>query len=337
MIDFVIVGGGLAGTTLAWRLWEMGVSFRLIDDGAPRTSSRVAAGLLTPITGQRPTLSWRWDTLAAEAFRFYPTIEAQTGERFFHPRPMVRIFDTERERQDFETRFVDISTTAAPLALPNFDTPHGGAGIPGAARLDVQRYLTASQAFLTAKSRYHVGEISITPHIHDELQARHVIFCQGFRSNPLFPMVRFAASKGEILTLRIPDHPETRTINRLGKWLTHITADIYRAGSTYDRVALDSQPTEAGRGAVLASLAKTLRSPVEVLDHQAGVRPIIHVSRPILGVHPDQPRWAFFNGLGSKGSLTAPYFAKQLAEHLVHGQALDPEVGWDTIPLERTP
>ena len=98
MTDFAVLGGGLAGVTLAWRLHGLGASFRVHDRGEPATASRVAAGLLTPVTGQRPALSWRWAELAAEAFAFYPRVEAVTGARFFHPGPMVRLFDGVKER-----------------------------------------------------------------------------------------------------------------------------------------------------------------------------------------------------------------------------------------------
>ena len=33
----------------------------------------------------------------------------------------------------------------------------------------------------------------------------------------------------------------------------------------------------------------------------------------------------FFNGLGSKGSLRAPWLARHLAEHLLDGRLLEPE------------
>ena len=51
--DVIIVGQGLAGTTLAWHLREAGQRVLVIDACEPVTSSKIAAGLITPITGQR--------------------------------------------------------------------------------------------------------------------------------------------------------------------------------------------------------------------------------------------------------------------------------------------
>jgi glycine oxidase len=59
------------------------------------------------------------------------------------------------------------------------------------------------------------------------------------------------------------------------------------------------------------------------VDHRAAVRPIICESRALIGRHPARENLAFFNGLGSKGSLHAPYFASQLAAHLVDQAPLE--------------
>ena len=59
--DAIIVGQGLAGTTLAWCLLEAGLSVLVTDREEEVTSSKIAAGLITPITGQRLALSWQVD------------------------------------------------------------------------------------------------------------------------------------------------------------------------------------------------------------------------------------------------------------------------------------
>jgi len=51
--DVAIIGQGLAGTALAWQLHMKRRSLLLIDSGDPSSASRIAAGLMTPITGQR--------------------------------------------------------------------------------------------------------------------------------------------------------------------------------------------------------------------------------------------------------------------------------------------
>src|SRR5262245_56991254 len=102
-VDFVIVGQGLAGMTLAWQLRRRGQHVLVIDrEGGG--SSRIAAGLITPVTGKRLARSWRWDELFPAAVAFYRSLEVETGEAFFHQRPALRLFADEAERDEFDRR-----------------------------------------------------------------------------------------------------------------------------------------------------------------------------------------------------------------------------------------
>jgi hypothetical protein len=49
---------------------------------------------------------------------------------------------------------------------------------------------------------------------------------------------------------------------------------------------------------------------------QAGIRPSVRDRRPLIGIHPEFPNVSIFNGLGTKGVTLAPFFAKELVEHL---------------------
>jgi glycine oxidase len=311
MTDIAVVGGGLAGCAVAWHLHFRGVPFTLFDRGEaahPFSASRVAAGLLTPVTGQRPALTWRLDDLAPAAWAFYRRVEALTGRTFFHPGPTLRIPASAEERERL-LRFADHVTPVDDVPEA-FATPFGAVALEPAARLDVPAYLRATAAYFAVRGQYEVADVTTPP-------GGRVVWCTGFADRTL----PFAASKGEILTLRVPGLTETRTVNRLGRWLTNVGPELYRAGSTYDRAALDDTPTAAGREAILAKLSQVLRSPVEVVGHVAGVRPIVHVSRPVVEA---TATGIVVNGLGSKGALTAPYFAAMVAAHLVDGTPLDP-------------
>ena len=61
--NFLIVGQGLAGSLLAWELLARGKRVFVVDRDEPDTSSKVAAGIVTPITGQRVAPSWRVDDI----------------------------------------------------------------------------------------------------------------------------------------------------------------------------------------------------------------------------------------------------------------------------------
>src|SRR4051812_44107131 len=102
--DIIIVGQGLAGTTLAWVLQQRGLRVCVIDRGEPNTSSKIAAGLITPVTGRRMAASAGFGELFPVAAAFYDRIESETGARFFHRNRAVRLFVDGAERAAFETR-----------------------------------------------------------------------------------------------------------------------------------------------------------------------------------------------------------------------------------------
>lgn len=322
-IRVLIVGQGIAGTTLAWQLRWRGVSVALIDRGEPATASRVAAGLMTPVTGQRLAKSWRLDDLWPAAVAHYQRAEAETGERFFRPGPMLRLFQSADERAAFEAKATAFGEWVKPLDPPvsqgDFAAPFGGFEMPTAGRLEVARYLDASRRQLPVMTADLAADFDLSGDgvrvVRLGLTADRVAFCRGVGDvgNPWFADVRFHPAKGEILTVRIPGLAETRIVHH-GVWLVPLGGHLFRVGATFDRDNLDTVPTAAGREEVLAKLRALVRRAVKVVEHQAAVRPVIAAGRPTLLRHPTDPRLWLFNGLGSKGSLLAPYFAAQLAE-----------------------
>ena len=347
--DTIILGQGLAGTTLAWALRSVGVRALVVDRDEAVTSSRIAAGLITPITGQRLAMSWRFDELWPVAIAFYRHLETVTETSFFRTGPMVRLILHAEEQLKFvkkqDAAFRRLIAHPVPLVNADwFADPYGGFEMAPSARLDVAAYLDASWRYFQIQGLYRKDSVQIPDDIALStdgvtiprlgVAATRLVFCQGFSgvNNQWFSNVRFGAVKGEILTLRIPELNEPRTINRHGTWLTPLGNGLFRAGATYDRTNLDQVPTTAGREAILTQISQFVRLPVEVIAHDAAVRPIVPSNRPVIGIHAKYPQLAYFNGLGSKGSLSAPFFAMQLANHLASGTAIEREVDLQELP-----
>jgi 2-polyprenyl-6-methoxyphenol hydroxylase-like FAD-dependent oxidoreductase len=92
-IDILIIGQGICGTMLSWFLNKAGKSFLVIDDNNANTPSKVAAGIINPVTGRRFVYSWMIDTVmpfAAETYNeigiFFnqKIIEQKASSIFFH-------------------------------------------------------------------------------------------------------------------------------------------------------------------------------------------------------------------------------------------------------------
>ena len=51
-MNILIIGQGIAGSCLAWELKRRGSEFTVADRPVAETASRVAAGLVNPLTGR---------------------------------------------------------------------------------------------------------------------------------------------------------------------------------------------------------------------------------------------------------------------------------------------
>ena len=51
-VDYIIVGQGLAGTMLAYKLQNAGQKVFIIDNAHTQAATHVAAGIINPITGR---------------------------------------------------------------------------------------------------------------------------------------------------------------------------------------------------------------------------------------------------------------------------------------------
>lgn len=78
-VDLIVVGGGLAGAAVCWQAHRRGLQFALFDRRDPDSSSRVAAGLVTPITGARAAPSWRWEEFFGPASSHYRAVQNTVG------------------------------------------------------------------------------------------------------------------------------------------------------------------------------------------------------------------------------------------------------------------
>jgi len=352
-LDFVIIGQGLAGTTLAWQLKWRGLRGLIVDRDDGTAASKAAAGLMTPVTRKRLVPAWRLDETWATANDFYRRVEKETKSQFLTQPGQVRLFENEESKAEFERR--DWSSHSVEIRQPqmlvddtSIDAPLGGFELPTARRLDVPAYLEASRKEFLANDMLRIANLNPatdlkiengTVHFSNpDVRAKRVIFCQGAHGakNLWFNDVEYKSARGEILTLKIDGLAETRIVNQV-VWLVPCGNGIFKAGSTYDFENLDLGATPAGRDEIVERLKRYLKLPFEIVGHESGVRPIVTERRPIIGVHRKFPHLAIFNGLGSKGALLAPLVASQLAEHLFNGNSIEPELDYQVRFRPRIP
>lgn len=334
-VDIVIVGHGIAGATLAWELEKQGAEFVVIDPAERDTTSQVAAGLMTPVTGMRLVKSWRFEELSEAAWRFYREVEAVTGCSVLFDGPMIRYLNSPAESEYLNKRRADPNYTslfAESDQLPqDILNPWGAVMLLQGGQLDVAMFLDSMRARLQTQQRAITSRLdwqsvragSDGVELSDlNIRTQCLVMADGAaaRWNPFFPANQFNATRGEILTVAIPNWDESRIIHG-PVWIAPVRSGTYqgcyRVGATYDWTNLDVGPTPEGRNELEGRLRNFLRSPWNTVDHKAAVRPILKSPYPLVERSPVHPHIYFWNGLGSKGSLQAPWFARQLAQQLV--------------------
>lgn len=347
-LPLLIFGQGLAGTALALCLHERGVPFVIVDRDEPITSSKIAAGLVTPITGMRLSLSWRYETFYPSALRFYRRQEKLLGSRFYHRVPIATLLRDERSAAHWQKRRKQTEAQRffrEPTPLVNkavFANPHGGFEQRHCGWLDTAAYLTAARAFFEKQGCYRRAEFQpadlfLQPGAAADASPGTItwqghafqcaVFCIGWEaaSHSWFDWVPFQSARGTILTLQADTHGEKRILNH-GCWLLPRTDGTFRAGPTYEWSFADpNTPSPSALSGLETKLSHLLKgAPFQITASHTAVRPIIKGCEALLGRHPARPQIAFFNGLGSKGVLRAPWLADHLANHLLNATPLDP-------------
>lgn len=308
----LIVGQGLAGTVLGWSLDRAGIDWRIIDEGHEHAASRVAAGVINPVTGQRWVKTWRVDELWPETKQFYRDIGEDLGvslwremkvRRYWRTDKQERVLRAKLERGVLEPYIESIDEESCVIA------PVG--------RVDVDAMLTAARQRWLAEGRLEEGRADwkILEDDHDTL----VIDCTGAaaRVGP-FRDWDFAISKGEVLRVAAANLQSDLILHR-GHWVLPVANEDAWLGATHEPGIDDHEPTIAARNALLATAEKLTGETFAPTAHLVGQRLASRDMHPVVGRHPVVPNRGILSALGSKGVLYAPWLARQWVEHLCEG------------------
>jgi len=315
----LIVGQGLAGTVLGWTFERAGIAFEIVDAGHASAASRVGAGIINPITGQRIVKSRGVDVLLPRALEVYRAMEAQWGVSLVRAMRVRRFFNDDRERRVFAEK-----NTTGELAPYAGVADAEGFWIEGAARVDTAALIATARARWLADGRLCEERVDLPKAL-----GRHdvVILCTGANDcgGLAWGDVTCARATGEILTLAVGGLAPEVILNR-GHWVLPTTAGFAKVGATYTREG------EVLAGAVareeLTKSAVRLLAGREFLitAQESGVRVTSPDRYPLAGRSPREPQLGVFNGLGSKGALLAPWLAHQWVNHLTEGVPFEASV-----------
>ena len=334
--NYLIIGAGLSGLTVAANLIKRGQNVTVVDSGVNH-SSIIAAGMINPLVFRRMTKGWRVDDFMPKLHTFYPELESYTQSSFFHPILIRRMFSSEQEcdlwlkkqeREDFGNYMFKLTEEdkSYSRAINNF----GSGRIKGGAYVDTKVFLEEMKnwikregCLITQEVNYSdLKRLSYLGVAYDD-----IIFCEGYlgKNNPWFGSLPLNQTKGETLTIQSDGIPEDESVNRKC-FILPLGNKQFKVGSTYEWHTSTLHTTEEGRAAILEKASCLTEASIEVVDQAAGVRPTVIDRRPLIGTHADMKNYHIFNGLGTKGYLLAPSLSTEFVEYLIDGKPLDHEV-----------
>ncbi|MCS7004147.1 MAG: FAD-binding oxidoreductase [Cytophagales bacterium] len=345
MVDYLIVGLGIAGTNLALTLSEKGHSLALVDDGEFPSSSRIAAGLFNPITGVKLLKSWNASLFFPYLLQHYRKWEQKWNQKFLYPIGIYVPFEnieTQNKwlgaQHDERYKHFVSSTHNVPLNLPDFENPFGGMFLQPAGFLDINTFLTCAYSYLAQRHMFIREKLDYTSiKIYSDkivwncIEARKLIFSEGQRNylNPFFPNLKYHRVKGEILTIYSPNAESIPYVINKGIWVVPLGNHLYKIGSTYDNLQRDTIPTEKGKQEILQRFTKMFHWQYTVVEHHAAIRPATFDRRPFVGLHTQYKNIGIFNGMGTKGVSMSPYLAEHFYNVLENQVPLMSEINFN--------
>ncbi|MFL5811884.1 MAG: NAD(P)/FAD-dependent oxidoreductase [Flavisolibacter sp.] len=338
-VDYLIVGQGMCGTMLSWFLYKEGKSFLVIDDANEDSASKIAAGIINPVTGRRYAYTWMIEELMDFALETYKEIENHLDSKYIFEKSIIDFFPSPQMRNAFIERLSENDTYLHSFPDQNhfnqyFNYDFGCGQIKPAYIVHVQELMSSWRKNLTeAKSiqqeNFEINEFKFSEDgiCYRNITARKVIFCDGVNSikYPFFQLLPFAPNKGEALIIE-SEELTNQHIFKKGLMLAPLAEkDMFWLGSNYQWEFTDDQPSETFYKHASAVLNGWLKKSYKIVTHKAAVRPATLERRPFVGFHPRYQNVGILNGMGTKGTSLAPFFAHQLTQHMVYNLPISPE------------
>jgi glycine oxidase len=334
----LIVGQGLAGTNVAFKLLQLKIPFKVIDNRHHNSASMVAAGLFNPLVFKWITKSWKARLLLSEANSTYRSLEQLLGGKYIENQPLIRIIASAQEQKQWQRRenqedFENLILPEVQTIKAQWDKGFGNRGVAGSGWLDIKSLLQDFRAMLATENKLIEAEMDYNEiQISEQLTYKgephsYIICCDGaaVSQNPFFTNLKFSHTKGEVLDVKSSELALNRMLNN-GQFVIPLGNENYRIGTNFDWEDLTPVPTDVVKQELVNGFSEFFKIIPQVTDHRAGIRPSTPDRRPYAGRSTAHQNVCIMNGMGSKGVLLAPWCASQLCNHLFSGQPIHPDI-----------
>ena len=312
--DYLIVGQGLAGSAMAIHLLKRNRKFMVIDLPDKNVSSSVAAGIYNPITGKNWVKTWKADQLFPYMKSFYQETERLTNSKFFRDRIIYRPFSFLSDQNDWMGKYEDEryknlihQINTEPIDKDIISNPYGGLSLSSGGNLNIKVYIREIRKLLIEADIYReeffdfeaVRDIG-SSFFYKDFEFDRIIFCQGpgYGIKKYWDFLPLYEVKGEILTISIKDQIDK--IYNKGVFVLPLDGKICKVGSTYERIKIDTGPTNTGKKELLDKLEVFFKPGYDIIDHKSGIRPTTVDRKPFLGMHPNNKKLVILMALEQK-------------------------------------
>jgi glycine/D-amino acid oxidase-like deaminating enzyme len=338
-VEYIVIGQGISGTFLSYYLQKEKKSFIVIDNNQPHAASRIAAGIINPVTGRRMVTVWMADEILPFAWKAYHEMGHDLGITAISHKNIIDFFPNPQMRQVFLERIEEGYGYVHSYPeqnhfnpLFNYDFGCGEIRPVYIVHLEIllpawRRQLKDQQALLEEDFDINQLKIENNKTTYKDIEASTIIFCDGITSaaNPFFKQLPFAPNKGEALIVEIPHLPDHNIYKKGIMLMPLATQGHFWVGSNYQWEFENAGTTTEFREKTEQLLKDWLKIPFKTVEHYAGIRPATLERRPFAGIHPLQPNIGILNGMGTKGCSLSPFFARQLTDHLLYKEPIIPE------------
>ena len=339
-VDFIIIGQGLAGTCMAYRLIKAGKSVMVFDECKDQTASLISSGIINPITGRRYVKSWLFEKLLPVALEFYQEIGKEFNVSIISSIHLLRalknvleenIWAGQSGKEEYEMYIGEIEAVNELSRYFSNDALYGQ--INHSYQVDISALVINMREFLKKRNSFKVSNITIKDiQFGSKIKikgttADSIIFNEGWRviDNPYFNNLPFDPTKGEVFITKFKSYNVDSVIKN-NKFLVPQTDGTYWVGSTNETGVNSDSATPSKQDELHNFLNHNMTDDYDILKKVTAVRPSTKQRRPLIGRHPAYDNVFLLNGLGTKGASMAPYFSKMLSDHILYEKPILGEV-----------
>jgi glycine oxidase len=343
MIDYLIIGSGLAGISFSEIALQNGKSIFVMDNNS-QNSSKIAAGLYNPVILKRFTEVERAKECLLVMNESLIQLEKKLDIKLDFKTPILRKFFSIEEQNNWFAASDKVnlapylSTNLISKKYKSIDSPFGYGEVLQTGYVDTsllvenyKNYLKKNQLFQEESFDYNFLVEEKNGILYKNMQAKHIVFAEGFgmHANPYFKHLPLDGTKGELLIIKAP-LLDLDVILNTSVFILPLGNDLFKIGATYNWKDKTAIPTEAGKNELVDRIKEIINCDFEIINHLAGVRPTVKDRKPLVGTSEIHQSIHILNGFGTRGVMLGPEMAKALFENIEYQKPLD-----KTIDIKR--